>query len=92
MNMLNVSPETFGQRLRRIRKLQGLTLKQLAEKSGIWFTAISRWERDERIPKVKHLKKVADALGVPLDYLTEPLKEEPNNGQPQEEQEEQEES
>lgn len=85
MDMQNVKDETFGERLRRMRKLQGLTLMQLGERSGIWFTAISKWERDERIPRVQYLKKVADALGVPLDYLTEPLKDEPANGnQPEE--------
>lgn len=40
-------------RLRQVRKSQGLTLKQVAEDTGILENLIGKYEREEREPKKK---------------------------------------
>ena len=43
--------ETFGQRIRRLRRSRGLTQRQLAEQLGIDFTYLSKaGERPRRPP------------------------------------------
>ncbi|MEW5873403.1 MAG: XRE family transcriptional regulator [Chloroflexota bacterium] len=54
-----------GQRIRLLRKEQGLTLKQLAMGCDLSQNAISLVERGEVAPTVATLCKIASALGVP---------------------------
>lgn len=56
----------IGGRLKRIRVERGLTQKELASQIGIDFTYIGKIERDEQLPSLKILIKIADALSVPL--------------------------
>ena len=62
-------------RLRETRLRLGLTIVELAKKSGVDPSAISRIERGLRKPKAETLRKLADALGVPLDWLYPSQKE-----------------
>ena len=41
----------------------------LAKVTGISRDAISKYERGDAIPSVEYAKRIADALGVSLDYL-----------------------
>ena len=66
---------SFGARLRALRKRAGLTQEQLAEAVGVHINNVSRWEKDEFIPKTLKIKAIAEALGVPETVLL--------NGQPE---------
>lgn len=55
---------TIGQRIRERRKEQGLTLKQLAEKTDLTVTYLSDVERDRTRPSLKTLGRVAEGLGI----------------------------
>ena len=55
---------TTGQRIREARKQAGMTQEDLAEKLGISFVGVSRWENGSRNPKFETLKKIASALSV----------------------------
>lgn len=59
----------LGERLRRLRRQQGLTLEALAEASGISKSMISLAERGESSPSAGVLDKLAGALGVPTGVL-----------------------
>ena len=61
--------ETFGQRLRRLRKKQGLTLADVAELIKVSLKTIQRWEKDMRQPRAEDIKKLAAALHVTEDEL-----------------------
>lgn len=61
--------KTFGQTLRSIRKAKGITVKMLKEKVGVSIQAISQYERDVRSPSLEIVKKIADALDVPIESL-----------------------
>jgi SOS-response transcriptional repressor LexA len=47
-----------------VRKRAGLKIDELAEKTGLSTTYISRMERGERNVSLKNLQKIAEALGV----------------------------
>ena len=57
-------PESFGERLRRLRKKSGLTQEQLADAVGVNHNSVSRWENNIDIPKTQSIKALAKALGV----------------------------
>ena len=61
--------ESFGERLKTLRKKAGLTQEELADRSGFSIATIRRWEWGERIPRVDDIKKIARALGVSVDDL-----------------------
>lgn len=58
----------FGDRLKELREDAGLSQRQLAKITGVSNAAISRWESG-RIPTHKYLRKLSDALGVPISEL-----------------------
>lgn len=58
-----------GKVLKGLREKSGLTQHQLAEKSGLLQSHISRIERGEYSPTNKTLTKLAAALGVPIGAL-----------------------
>ena len=59
----------IGGRLRVARQACGLTLQQVAHKTGLTPSAISQIERGLSNPSVGSLKAIADALGTTLGAL-----------------------
>ena len=60
---------TTGQRIKAARKNAKMTQKELGQKLGISFQSIAQWENNLRNPKIETLQRIADALGVSVDYL-----------------------
>jgi transcriptional regulator with XRE-family HTH domain len=60
-----------GERLRNIRRQQGLSLQAVEEQSGREFKAsvLGAYERGERIISVLRLQRLAHLYGVPVDQL-----------------------
>jgi len=61
-----------GQALRRLRKAQGLTIKQVAESCGCSISYISQIELDKVLPSIVSLKRIAKVLGVEVGELFSP--------------------
>jgi len=59
----------FGQRLVKAREEAGFSQQELARKLGVSQRAIGWWEREPAALKPEQLAALADALGVPADYL-----------------------
>ena len=57
------------QRLSALRKEKKISQQELAEKAGIHPNVLGRYERGEATPSVEMASKLANALGVSLDYL-----------------------
>lgn len=67
MNQKNI----IGERIRRIRKENKITLKQLGTLINLSEQAVGQYERGERNPSWDTLKKIAAALNVPfIDLIT----------------------
>jgi len=64
----NVVTETVGERLKRLRREQGLAQRDLSG-PGISYAYISRIEAGARRPSVKALRMLARKLGVTAQYL-----------------------
>ena len=65
--------ESFGERLKALRKKAGLTQPELAYLIGVHETTIRRWENnDKNSASIDDMKKIALALSVPeSDLLNE---------------------
>jgi transcriptional regulator with XRE-family HTH domain len=63
-------PGDLGKNLRRARERAGLTQEEVAERSGVHATEVSRMEANKRDPRVSTLKRLAEAVEVsPGDLL-----------------------
>lgn len=60
---------SLGQRIRKRRQILKVTQRELAQALGITPQHISAIEQDKRTPSVLFLAKLAEELGVSIDYL-----------------------
>ncbi|MFN3476215.1 MAG: helix-turn-helix domain-containing protein [Candidatus Methylomirabilales bacterium] len=69
--MRSALEQEIGRRLRRLRKMRGLTQKALAAKieGGIDYSYIGKIERGEQLPSLKVLRRIGEALNVPLGFF-----------------------
>lgn len=56
-------------RIKKLREKRGLTQAQLARQTGISEQSISKYELDQRNPKIEKLGALADFFEVPVSYL-----------------------
>ena len=59
----------FGETLKKLRKQDGLTQQQLADKLGLTKSVVSYYELQERYPSPEILVKLANIFHVSTDYL-----------------------
>lgn len=60
---------TFGEKLLKLRKEQGLSQEGLAEKLAVSRQAVSRWENEGILPDCGNLLELSRLFGVSTDYL-----------------------
>lgn len=64
-------PATLGGLIRAERQRQELSMQQLGVLVGVDKSMVLRWERDEWVPRAKHLGALSRALEIPtLDLMT----------------------
>lgn len=61
--------KTIGAFISALRKANGLTQRQLAEKLNVSDKAVSRWERDEAMPDLTLIPVLAEIFGVTSDEI-----------------------
>lgn len=61
--------DDFSMKLKELRKEKGLTQKELGAAIGISEVMIGQYERGVRTPKIEMREKIANALGVTLNYF-----------------------
>lgn len=66
----------FGAFIAQLRKEQGLTQKELADRLNVTDKAVSKWETGKGFPDVKLLEPLARALGVSLVELMQGRRQE----------------
>lgn len=72
---------SFGKRMKEIREQNKWSLEDMAQKLDTTKQVLSKYEREERTPKITVAAKFANILGIPLEQLigleeTEPVKDE----------------
>jgi len=60
---------TIGQFIAVLRKANGLTQQEVADRLNVSNKAVSRWERDECAPDISLLPAIAEMFGVTCDEL-----------------------
>ena len=68
-----------GKMIAELRKKQGLTQQQLADKLNLSNKTISKWESGNGSPDISNLPVLAETLGISVDEL---LKGEINDSEP----------
>ena len=63
--------EIISHNIVSLRKQQGMTQLDLAQKVNYSDKAVSRWEKGEVMPDVETLQSISEAFNVPLAYLFE---------------------
>ena len=62
---------SLGQRIRDLRQSQELTIAELSKMTGLTSSTISQVERAIISPSISTLKKIGNAMNIPLSYLFE---------------------
>lgn len=60
---------TLGGRIQTAREARGLSISQLARRSGVLTKTLRSWELDSAEPRVNKLQLVAGVLRVPMMWL-----------------------
>ena len=60
---------TFGEKLQKLRKAQGLSQEELAGRLSVTRQTISKWELDQSTPELALLAQISDIFGITTDYL-----------------------
>ncbi len=55
--------------IRQLRQERGWTQETLARRLGAGQTAVSAWERGERMPRQRSILRLADVFGVPVEAI-----------------------
>ena len=59
----------FGERFTELRKKEGYSQADMAQKLDVSMGAVAMWETNKRVPKHDTLLKIADYFNVSVDYL-----------------------
>ena len=57
--------------IKQIRKDNNLTQKQLADRLGVTYQAVSKWENGINLPDISILKQISDEFNISIDELLE---------------------
>lgn len=67
----SMDQEKIGQFIKSLRKENNLTQKDLAEKYGVTYQAVSKWENGKNIPDIAILKEMSKDFNINIDDLLE---------------------
>jgi len=59
----------IGKLIAKLRKEQGLTQRELGDKVGVGFKAVSKWERGITCPDISIINELSKILGITSDEL-----------------------
>ena len=60
---------TFGEKLQALRKAQGLSQEELAQRINVSRQALSKWESGASVPDTENVIALSRLFGVSTDYL-----------------------
>ena len=64
-----MNPEKVGQFIKKIRKDNNLTQQELADKYGITYQAVSKWERGINLPEVSLIRQISKDFNISIDDI-----------------------
>ncbi len=69
--------KTFSEKLLELRRKEGLSQEQLADRLGVTRQSVSKWESGAAVPELSKLVALSDLFSVSVDYLVKDRLEEP---------------
>lgn len=60
---------TIGEKIKHFRTQKGITQEKLSSELFVSYQAVSKWERNETLPDITILSKLAKTLGVSCDAI-----------------------
>ncbi|MBQ2999284.1 MAG: helix-turn-helix transcriptional regulator [Clostridia bacterium] len=60
---------TIGENIRNFRKKNNLTQEELADRLGVTYQSVSRWENGATYPDLELLPAISELLSVTVDEL-----------------------
>lgn len=69
--------KTFSEKLLELRRKEGLSQEQLADRLGVTRQSVSKWESGTAVPELSKLVALSDLFSVSVDYLVKDYMEEP---------------
>ena len=64
-----MSQEEFGKLIKRIRKENNLTQKELAEKYNVTYQAVSKWENGKNMPDISLIKQISKDFNITIEDM-----------------------
>ena len=64
-----MNKKSIGQFLAALRKANGMTQQEIADRLNVSNKAVSRWERDECTPELSLIPSIAEIFGITVDEL-----------------------
>lgn len=62
----------FQEKLLTLRKANGMTQEQLAEKLDVSRQSVSKWESGQAVPELERIVQLSAVFDVTTDYLLKP--------------------
>ena len=59
----------IAEKIRQVRAFWELRQQDVADICGVTISAVSHWENGKAYPRIQHLRKLADHLGIPINTL-----------------------
>ncbi len=61
----------LGEKITRARKEKGLSQRKLAERVGVTFQTVSKWELNKSLPDIEKVKNLCEILEKDIYYFIE---------------------
>ena len=66
-----MNQEKIGNLIKQIRKKNNLTQKQFADKYGVTYQAVSKWENGKNIPDISLIKQMSKDFNIDIEDILE---------------------
>ncbi len=67
--MISLDKNIFGNNIKKLRAIKGLSRKELAEALDTTYRSVSAWETGEKMPRLSKLKEISTFFNVTEAYL-----------------------
>lgn len=74
-----MNQEKIGKFIKQIRQDNNLTQKDLADKLGVTYQAVSKWENGKNVPDIATLKEISKLFNTNIDEILDGEKKTINN-------------
>ncbi len=65
-------------RIQNLRKINGLSQEELADKIGVSRQAVSKWESEQSLPDIEKIILLSECFDVTTDYILRGIEPKPN--------------